>query len=94
MGEDAAVPAPLRAYTAQERDALRAVVETKWLFGRYRAGFNRTSRSYEVAEKLRAVEALVRVYMLAGLVAADLLASEPRPAPFTWEDEMMLQMRS
>lgn len=93
MADDAAAPIALRVYTAQERDALREVAETKWLFGRYRAGFNQTSRRYQVEEKRRAVDAQVRVYMLAGLLAADLLASEPRPAPFTWQDEMMLQLR-
>lgn len=93
MSAETAAPSSPRVYTVKELEALREVVETKWLFGSYYAGFSRTSRPYKVKEKLRAVEALVRAHMLVGLVAADLLATEPRPAPFTWADEMMLELR-
>lgn len=66
-----------RSYTVRELDALRRVVENKWLFGSYhlqqQGGF---SRSYMPDEKTKAVEEMVRTHMLAGHTAADLYASE------------------
>ena len=64
-----------RAYTVSEIDALRRVVENKWLYGLYRPRTG-TSRSYSSSEKELAVEQRVRTHMLAGHTADDLLASE------------------
>ncbi len=65
-----------RAYTVHEIDALRLTVESKWLFGSYTPSNTQFSRHYREAEKTQCVEELVRTYMLAGLTAEDLIASE------------------
>lgn len=70
----------MRAYTVFELDALRGVVEHKWLFGRYKhppqEGMTYLSRSYKEEDKVKAVEEIVRTHMLAGHTAEMLLASE------------------
>ena len=69
-----------RAYTVSELDALRSVVENKWLFGTYGRQLHESgisiSRSYREDEKAVCVEQLVRTHMLAGHTAEDLLQSE------------------
>lgn len=67
-----------RKYSVSELDALRRVVETKWLFGVYHQNNirNHMSRCYKEEEKAKAVEQMVRTHMLAGHTAEDLLASE------------------
>lgn len=73
---------PERAYTVTELDALRQVVEHKWLFGRYTPYATRPGeitlggRWWKAEEKILSVEAMVRTHMLAGHTAEDLLASE------------------
>lgn len=69
-----------RAYTVSEIEALREACDNKWLYGRFTLSQSGSSRSYLEDEKTRCVEELVRTYMLAGHVAADLYASE-RPSP-------------
>jgi hypothetical protein len=68
-----------RAYTVSELDALRQVVEHRWLFGTYGrlpGSGSRISRGFQEADKTRAIEEIVRTHMLAGHTAADLLKSE------------------
>lgn len=83
-----------RPYTVREIDALRSVVEYKWLFGTYNYSFeNGCSISYKEHEKEVAVEQRVRTHMLAGHTAEDLLASEPKapsepPLPTLTLDEL------
>lgn len=64
-----------RKYSVEEVNALRRVVESKYLFGSYhgRCGF---SRAYKDVEKDKTVEEMVRTHMIAGHTAEDLLASE------------------
>lgn len=82
----------MRAYTVHELDALRQVVESKWLYGWYSLPAQRSndegggtgyvwtrgvwSRSYDPNEKVKAVEEMVRTHMLAGHTAEDLIKSE------------------
>ena len=68
-----------RRYTVAEIDALRGVVEMKFLFGTYNllSGCH-NSRAYRAEEKEKAVEERVRTHMLAGHTAQDLIDSEPR----------------
>lgn len=62
-----------RAYTVREIDELRSACETKWLFGTTVIRANGSfSRAYGPGEKDKAVEELVRTYMLAGLTAQDI----------------------
>lgn len=80
----------MRAYTVKELDALRYVVENKWLFGAYDlmtlGGHSYTSASHYPGEKTKAVEEMVRTHMLAGHTAEDLVASErPLPHPTSTE---------
>lgn len=78
-----------RAYTAQELDALRSVLEYKWVWWTYNTVLPpsgktiRSSRSYQVEEKIRCVEELLRTSMIAGHTADDLLRSE---SPISAED--------
>lgn len=70
----------MRAYTVHELDALRRVVESKWLYGWYRKpnlefGFI-GAPAYDPNEKVKAVEEMVRTHMLAGHTADDLVKSE------------------
>lgn len=67
-----------RAYTVSELNALRRIIENKWLFGTYdfNSVGNRWSRSYYENEKASCVEKLVRTHMLAGHTADDLIKSE------------------
>lgn len=65
-----------RVYTVREIDDLRRVVERKYLFGSYGGRRVGISRAYHEAEKVKAVEEMVRTHMLAGHTAADLLESE------------------
>jgi hypothetical protein len=65
-----------RAYTVQELDALRTLVERKYLYGTYGMPPRGMSRSYREDEKAKTVEEMVRTHMLAGHTAGDLLASE------------------
>ena len=70
----------MKAYTVQELDALRTVVEKKYLWGSYRGPWplerNVFSREYREADKNKAVEEMVRTHMLAGHTAEELIASE------------------
>ncbi len=69
----------MRAYTVSEIDALREVVQNKWLFGSYSPSQENVysfSRSYSEGDKVKCVEELVRTWMLAGKTAEDLYASE------------------
>ncbi len=71
-------------YTVHEIDALRRAVGNKYLYGTYRLALGtNTSRTYNEDEKMRAVEEQVRTFMLAGLTADDLLASEAPSPPVT-----------
>lgn len=67
-------------YSVSELDALRRVVDNKWLWGTYgnyiQAGGSRQSRCYNSEERTKAVEELVRTHMLAGHKAEDLIAGE------------------
>ncbi len=69
-----------RTYTVAELDALREMVENKYLYGSYCPrcieGEGISSRAYKEADKTACVEHLVRTHMLAGHTAADLLASK------------------
>lgn len=70
----------VRKYSVQELDALRSVVESKWLFGMYdTSNFSGFGRSYGEGEKEKAVEEMVRTHMLAGHTAEDLIASQQEP---------------
>lgn len=68
-----------RSYTVSELDALRDVMENKYLYGSYggpprvHGGF--MSRSYREDEKVKAVEEMVRTAMIAGHTAEDYLAA-------------------
>ena len=68
-----------RKYSVSEIDALRGLVENKYLYGVYDLGLlpmnGCYSRNYREEEKVAAVEAMVRTHMLAGHTAEDLLAS-------------------
>ena len=68
-----------RSYTVHELEALRRVVENKYLWGSYGPFCSGSSRSYREDEKIKAVEEQVRTHMLAGHTADDLLASERLP---------------
>ncbi len=71
-----------RSYTIAELDALREVVEHKFLYGQFRPRSTRQiqahcwSRPYREEDKIAHVEQQVRTHMLAGHTAEDLLASE------------------
>lgn len=65
-----------RTYTVAEVDALRHVVNNKWLFGSYQGFSSGMSRTYKEAERVACVEEMVRTHMLAGHTAEDLYASE------------------
>lgn len=70
-----------RAYTVTEIDALRRVVEHKYLWGCYKFHppmVSRIGRAYREEEKVASVEQMVRTHMLAGHTADDLLKSEAR----------------
>ena len=62
-----------RAYTVAEIDALRRACELRYLYGTTRTtNLSGASRSYREDEKIKAVEEMVRTYMLAGKVAQDI----------------------
>jgi hypothetical protein len=66
-----------RTYTVHELEDLRRVMENKYLFGTY--GLTRhggMSRSYMEADKVKAVEEMVRTAILAGHTAEDYRLSE------------------
>ena len=76
-----------RSYTVKEVDALKAAHKDKFLWGHYggnpasilydEAGYSsRTSAQYKGADLRNYVEDATRTSMIAGHVAADLLASE------------------
>lgn len=85
-----------RKYTAREVDELRSVCETKWLYGTTYWEYptdtasidsdgiffanTRMSRAYREEEKVKAVEELVRTYMLAGITAKDIIEEDRRKA--------------
>ncbi len=72
-----------KAYTVAEIDALRHVVEMRFLWGSSviclnssrRNGF---SRSYTEEEKTKAVEEMVRTYMLSGITAEQIIAEDKK----------------
>lgn len=69
-----------KRYTVRELNMLRGVCERKYLYGTYDVPMHGgVSRGYMEAEKVRAVEEMVRTHMIAGHTAEDLLDSE-RPA--------------
>lgn len=73
-----------RSYTMRELDALRNVVQEKYIWGRYNGPLLNSSvfghsRSCNETEMLKSVEEQVRTHMLAGHTAEDLLASETQP---------------
>lgn len=69
-----------RKYSVSELDKLRKAVEHKWLFGSYSLQpISGWGRSYNPAEKDKAVEEMVRTHMLAGHTVEDLYASEQQP---------------
>lgn len=63
----------MRAYTVKEIDDLREVCEMKYLYGTtdpmQAIGF---SRQYQESDKVKAVEELVRTYMIAEITAEDI----------------------
>jgi hypothetical protein len=65
-----------RSYTVHEIDRLRVACDHMFLYGCYR-GRSGYSRAYQSADRIKAVEEMVRTHMLAGHTADDLLASEP-----------------
>lgn len=77
-----------RAYTVKEIDALREIVEHKYLCGRYKnnyvfdenthtyIGSLEFGRSYNEVEKSKVVEEQLCTWMLAGKTAQDLIDSE------------------
>mgnify|MGYP003672117436 CR=1 FL=1 len=74
-----------RSYTVKEVDALKAAHKDKFLWGSYNgpcmkydnAGYSsRTSAQYKEADLRICVEDATRTSIIAGHVAADLLASE------------------
>jgi hypothetical protein len=74
-----------KPYTVSELNALRKVVENKWVWGTYRVDpRTRYSRTYKETEKIKAVEELVRTHMIAGHYAEDLIQSEPPIPPEAW----------
>lgn len=66
----------MRAYTTREIDELRTLCENKYLYGAFRPNFSGHgqifSRSYKEADKVTAVEEMVRTYIAAGLTAKDI----------------------
>jgi hypothetical protein len=70
-----------RAYTVQEIDHLRRVISEKYVWGSYHGPPSDGSMSipYYRRELEVSVENQLRTYMLAGLTADDLLASEKKP---------------
>lgn len=68
----------IKKYTVSEIDALRQVINNKWLYGTYNHNQINSgmSRIYYEEEKNKCVEELVRTSMMAGHTAEDLLASE------------------
>lgn len=68
-----------RGYTLSELDALRRIVRNKVVYGSYlEPGEHSWQSAYfrSATEIIAAVEEVVRTHMIAGHVAADLLASE------------------
>lgn len=66
-----------RAYTVHEIDKLRQVCGDRWLFGT--TCFDCSpglSRAYKEVDKDRAVEEMVRTYMVAGITAEDILEAD------------------
>jgi hypothetical protein len=71
-----------RAYTVKEIDELRKVCEYRWLFGSsVPSAMVEYGRSYQIGEKEKAVEEIVRTHMLAGHVAQDLIDEDTRQSP-------------
>ena len=63
-----------RKYSVSELDALRRLMENKYLYGAYNPQFSGNgsmSRSYREDEKAKVVEEMVRTAMLAGHTAED-----------------------
>lgn len=78
-------------YTVAEIDALRGACESRYLFGTT-APTSGMSRSYYEPDKAKAVEEMVRTYMLAGIRADDLYAQDgvklpSAPSPDQASDE-------
>jgi len=68
-----------RAYTVEELDDLRRLMENKFLYGFYTCnprGMTTFSRCYHENEKVHAVEEMVRTAMVAGHTADDYRKSE------------------
>ena len=65
-----------RAYTVAEIDALQIACKQRWLFGSSNPTGTAMSRSYKPEELDAGVHRLIRTYMLAGIVAADLYAED------------------
>ena len=64
-----------RKYTVAEIDALRQVAEMRYLYGTTVWG-DGMSRCYMEADKTKAVEEMVRTYMMAGITAQDIIDSD------------------
>ena len=71
---------PDRAYTIKETDALRRVVEHKYLYGSYGRMQSGMSRTYMESDKDKHVEERVRTLMVAGITAEEILAQEKSDA--------------
>ena len=71
-----------RAYTVQEIDDLRRVMEQRYLFGTTApADGLRNSRTYRETDMIKAVEEMVRTSMLAGITASDVRRADlPDPS--------------
>lgn len=66
-----------RAYTVNDIDALREACRERWLWGTTKhAEGSRVSRSYRQEDMDRAVEELVRTYMMAGITADDIYEAD------------------
>lgn len=67
-----------RAYTVSEIDKLRLICDERWLTGTtfYHPELPSYGRSYKEYERIREVEEHVRTYMLAGILAEEIRASD------------------
>lgn len=77
-----------RRYTVAEIDDLRRMCDLRFLFGTtYPSNETRWSHSYQAGERERAVEEMVRTYLLAGITADDIRAADmPTSASATKTD--------
>ena len=64
-----------RKYSIREIDKMRAKVENKWLWGCFDGNPSSGcwSRTYNREEKIKAVEEMLRTYIVAGLGPEDLV---------------------